>query len=191
MVPRIGVVIGSTRPGRVGPQVAAWVLAQASGRPDATFELVDVADFGLPLLAEPVPAALSHDYVHEHTRRWSDAVAGFDGFVFVTPEHNHSLPASLKNAIDHLYVEWNDKAAGIVGYGVQGGVRAVEHLRQVLAEVRMADARTAVGLSLFDDFVEMRELAPAEHHRRTLERLLDELVPLTQAMASLRNPSLA
>jgi NAD(P)H-dependent FMN reductase len=187
MDPRIGINIGSTRPGRDGPHVARWVHDGASRRRDATFEIVDIASFGLPLLDEPVPAALSSDYVHDHTRRWSETVAGLDGFVFVTPEHNHSVPASLKNAIDFLFVEWNDKAAGFVGYGIQGGTRAVEHLRQILAEVRVADVRTAVALSLFHDFEDMRDLRPAPHHEQTLGRMLDELIAMAGATASLRS----
>ena len=116
-------------------------------------------------------------------------MAGCDGFVFVTPEYNHSVPAALKNAIDYLFVEWNDKAAGFVSYGLHGGVRAVEHLRQILAEVRIADVRTAVALSLFHDFVDMRELKPDGHHTSTLERMLDELVALIAATAALRGDS--
>jgi NAD(P)H-dependent FMN reductase len=186
MLPRIGIVIGSTRPGRVADDVAAWVLERARQRQDATFEVIDLAQLGLPLLDEPAPAALSSAYAHDHTRRWSAVVAGFDGFVFVTPEHNHSVPASLKNAIDYLFVEWNDKAAGFVSYGVHGGVRAVEHLRQILAEVRVADVRTSVALSLFDDFVDMRQFQPRAHHEQTLDRMLDELLVLAQALTPLR-----
>lgn len=187
MVPRIGIVVGSTRPGRVGPDVAAWVDHEAERRRDATFEVVDLATFGLPLLDEPVPAAVSSEYVHDHTRRWAAAVAPLDGFVFVTPEHNHSVPASLKNAIDYLFAEWNDKPAGFVGYGLHGGTRAVEHLRQILAEVRVLGVRTAVALSLFTDFVDMRDFRPAEHHARTLARMLDELVRLCVVAAPLRS----
>jgi NAD(P)H-dependent FMN reductase len=186
MLPRIAIVIGSTRPGRVAADVAGWVLARAGRRQDATFEVVDIAELNLPLLDEPAPAALSSAYVHEHTRRWSAVVAGLVGFVFVSPEHNHSVPASLKNAIDYLFVEWNDKAAGFVSYGVQGGIRAVEHLRQVLAEVRVADVRTSVALSLFEDFVDMRQFRPRAHHEPALDRMLDELVTLARTLTPLR-----
>lgn len=97
-----------------------------------------------------------------------------------------SVPASLKNAIDYLFVEWHDKAAGFVSYGVHGGVRAVEHLRQILAEVRVADARTAVALNLFDDFLEMREFRPRSHHEQVLDRMVDEVVVLVRALRAVR-----
>ncbi|MER5422578.1 NADPH-dependent FMN reductase [Streptosporangium roseum] len=143
---RIAVIVGSTRPGRRGEAVARWV-AEVAGRHaavtagEATVEVVDLAEYGLPLLDEPVPAAFGQ-YRNAHTVRWAATIDSFDGFVFVTPEYNHSVPAALKNAIDFLYAEWNDKAAGFVGYGIQGGIRAVEHLRLTLAEVKIAGVQT-------------------------------------------------
>src|SRR5581483_7951602 len=122
---RIAILVGSTRPGRNGEAVARWVYDRAVQREDATFEVVDIAKQDLPFLDEPAPAALDSDYRMEHTRRWSETIASFDGYVFVTPEYNHSLCGALKNAIDFLYVEWHNKAAGFVGYGLNGGVRAV------------------------------------------------------------------
>lgn len=153
---RIAIIVGSTRPGRRGATVARWVAEVARrqaavGSGDATFEVVDPAEFGLPLLDEPVPAMFG-DYRHAHTRRWAAAIGSFDGFVFVTPEYNHSVPAALKNALDYLYAEWSDKPAGIVGYGVHGATRAVDHLRLMLAELRVAVVPTQVSLSMFDDF---------------------------------------
>ena len=105
---------------------------------DAEFELVDIKDFNLPLLDEPVPPSLGK-YSKQHTKKWAAKIASFDGFVFVTPEYNHGISGALKNAIDFLFAEWNNKAAGFVGYGSAGGVRAVEHLRLVMAEVQVAD----------------------------------------------------
>jgi NAD(P)H-dependent FMN reductase len=183
---RLAVIIGSTRPGRVGEAVARWVHECAQRRGDAEFELVDIEAFGLPLLDEPVPAALSSDYVHDHTRRWSETVAGLDGFVFVTPEHNHSVPASLKNAIDFLYAEWNDKAAGFVGYGSAGGVRAVEHLRLVLAEVQVATVRNQVMLSLREDFEDYRAFKPREFHEQALGQVFDQVIAWAGALRPLR-----
>jgi len=122
---KIAVIIGSTRPGRVGVSVAKWVYEQAKQRADAEFELVDIKDFNLPLLDEPVPPSLGQ-YSKEHTKNWAAKINSFDGYVFVTPEYNHSIPGALKNAIDFVYREWNNKAAG---FGSAGGVRAVEHLR--------------------------------------------------------------
>jgi NAD(P)H-dependent FMN reductase len=184
---RLGVVVGSTRPGRRGAAVAAWAtqVAAAHLRGVAVgLRTLDLAAFGLPLLDEPVPAAFG-EYARPHTRRWAEAVAACDGFLLVTPEYNHSLPAALKNALDFLYAEWHDKAAGVVGYGVAGGVRAIEHLRQVLGELRVADVRTAVTLSLTADFTG-DAFTPRAHQPAQVRRLADEVVAWSRALQSLR-----
>jgi len=161
------------------------VHALAARRTDAQYELVDIADFDLPLLDEPVPPSQGK-YSKPHTLAWAAKVAGFDGFVFVTPEYNHSTSAALKNALDFLYAEWNDKAAGFVGYGSEGGTRAVEHLRQIVAELRMASVRPQVMLSLRDDFVDYTAFKPRAHHEKALAALLDDVVAWSGAMATLR-----
>src|SRR3984893_10404265 len=148
---RIGVIIGSTRPGRNGEAVAKWGYEIAQKRNAAEFELVDIKDFNLPLLDEPVPPSLGQ-YTKEHTKAWAAKIDSFDAYVFVTPEYNHGTSGALKNAIDFLFKEWNNKAAGFVSYGGAGGARAVEHLRLILAEVQMATVRNQVLLSLFTDF---------------------------------------
>ncbi|GAA2599741.1 NAD(P)H-dependent oxidoreductase [Dactylosporangium fulvum] len=182
---RIGIIIGSTRPGRRGPAVGRWVHQVAvTDRPAVTFEILDLADFGLPLLDEPCPAAMGQ-YRYPHTHAWANAVARCDGFVFVTPEYNHSTSAAMKNAIDYLFAEWHDKAAGFVSYGVTGGWRATEALRLILAEVRVAGVRTAVGLSLFTDF-SASGLTPAPHQRATLQTMLDELLTWSSALSRVR-----
>ena len=134
---KIAIIIGSTRPGRNGEAVAKWVYETAQKRTDAEFELVDIKDFNLPLLDEPVPPIMGQ-YSKPHTKTWAAKIGSFDAYVFVTPEYNHGISGALKNAIDFLFAEWNNKAAGFVSYGGVSGVRAVEHLRLVLAEVRMA-----------------------------------------------------
>jgi NAD(P)H-dependent FMN reductase len=183
---RIGIVVGSTRPGRKAATVAAWVYEHSQERSDATFELVDLADYDLPLLDEPVPPSLG-DYRGEHTRRWADTVARFDGFVFVTPEYNHGPPAALKNALDYLFAEWNDKASGFVGYGSAGGTRAVEQLRLAMGELRVADVRSQVSLSLFDDFEDMQTFAaPRPHQVGAVRALLDDVTSWSRAMRSVR-----
>jgi NAD(P)H-dependent FMN reductase len=181
----IGVIVGSTRPGRRALEVADWVLDVAGMRGDAVFELVDIAGFGLPLLDEPAPPMLGQ-YTQPHARAWSARIARFDGYVFVTPEYNHGIPGALKNAIDFLYREWNDKAAGFVGYGSAGGVRAVEQLRLVAAELRMATVRDAVALSLHTDFADFTTFNPAERHEQTLDTMLDQLVQWSSALKPLR-----
>ena len=131
---RIAIILGSTRPGRKGEVVAEWVYGIAQKRSDANFELVDVKDFNLPLLDEPMSPIMGQ-YTHQHTKDWSAKIASFDAYVFVTPEYNHGTSGALKNAIDFLFAEWNNKAAGFVSYGGVSGARAVEQLRLVLAEV--------------------------------------------------------
>lgn len=182
---RIGIIIGSTRPGRVGDQVARWVLEHASARTDAEFELVDLADFALPHLDESVPPSLGQ-YAKEHTRAWADKVASFDGYIFVTPEYNHSTSGALKNAIDFVYGEWNNKAAGLVSYGAAGGTRAAEHLRLILGELQVADVRQQVSFSLMTDFEQYTTFAPAGYHEGTLATQLDQLVPWAAALRSVR-----
>ena len=137
---RIGIILGSTRPNRLSEQVASWVYENATQRGDAEFELIDLRDFPLPHLDEPLPPSLGQ-YQGDHTKDWAAKIASFDGFVIVTPEYNHGTSGVLKNAIDYLYAEWNNKAVGFVSYGSVGGARAVEHLRLVAGEVQMADVR--------------------------------------------------
>ncbi|MDT7788054.1 MAG: hypothetical protein QOF58_6473 [Pseudonocardiales bacterium] len=175
---RIAVILGSTRPGRRSEAVAQWVVNVAGLRTDASFELVDLAEVGLPLLDEPVPAIFG-EYAHAHTRAWAAIVGSYDGFVFVTPEYNHSFSAALKNALDYLYAEWNDKAAGFVGLGGNGGLRAVEQLRLVLAELKVATVRTQVALG-------RGELQGGLQQDEQLNAMLDELVAWASALRSLR-----
>ncbi|TMR98935.1 NADPH-dependent FMN reductase [Nonomuraea basaltis] len=193
---RIAIVVGSTRPSRRTEVAARWVAEVAARHPavasgQAAFELVDLADYGLPVLDEPAPA-LFGDYRNEHTARWARTVGSFDGFVFVTPEYNHSVPASLKNAIDFLYAEWNNKAAGFVSHGVHGGTRAVEHLRLSMTELQVANVRTQVALSAFTDFeindpTEPGVIAPGPHQEPTLMELLDEVIAWARALKPLRD----
>jgi len=143
---RIAIIVGSTRPARKGLDVAKWVHGLASQRSTAEYELVDLIDYQLPLLDEPVPPAMQKSPTQEHTRRWAAKVASFDGYVFVTPEYNHGPPASLKNAMDFLYKEWCNKSAGFVGYGAVGGARSVEMLRAICSNLELADVRSAVSL---------------------------------------------
>lgn len=182
---RIAIVVGSTRPNRVAPQVADWVLELAKKRGDATYEVVDIADFDLPVLDEPLPPSLGK-YEHGHTKRWSETVASFDGFVFITPEYNHSISGALKNAIDFIYHEWTNKAAGFVSYGSTGGVRAVEHMRGVMAEIQIADVRAHVSMSLFTDFENFSVFKPDPKHEQQLSLLFDQLTAWSRAMKGVR-----
>jgi NAD(P)H-dependent FMN reductase len=187
---RIGIILGSTRPNRNGEQVARWVLQQASQRDDAQFELVDLLDYPLPHLDEPMSPSFGQ-YQHEHTKAWAAKVASFDGFVMVTPEYNHSTSGVLKNAIDYLYAEWANKAVGFVSYGGSGGARAVEHLRLVCGELQMADVRQQVALSLATEFENYRVFRPAPHNEAALRTMLDQVIAWSTALAPLRAPKAA
>ena len=182
---RIGIILGSTRPNRNGEQVARWVYEIAARRDDAEFELVDLRDYPLPHLDEPLPPSMGQ-YQNEHTRQWADKIASFDGFVFVTPEYNHSTSGVLKNAIDYLYAEWNNKAVGFVSYGGVGGARAAEHLRLVAGELQMADVRQQVALSLLTEFENFSVFKPGDYNRAALDTLLDQVVAWSTALAPLR-----
>ena len=185
---RIGIILGSTRPNRNGEQVARWVYDIAAGRTDAEFELVDLRDYPLPHLDEPLPPSLGQ-YQNEHTKQWADKIASFDGFVFVTPEYNHSTSGVLKNAIDYLFAEWNNKAVGFVSYGSVGGARAAEHLRLIAGELQMADVRQQVALSLLTEFENFSVFQPGDYNRAALNTLLDQVIAWSTALAPLRQPA--
>ena len=182
---KIGIILGSTRPGRRGEAVAKWTYEIASQRTDAEFEFIDLLDHDLPHLDEPMPPTMGQ-YAHDHTKAWAATIAALDGFVFVTPEYNHSTSGVLKNAIDYLYGEWNNKAAGFVSYGSVGGARAVEHLRLIMGELQVADVRQQVSLSMFTDFEQFTVFKPADHHAAFLHTMLDQLVAWSTALAPLR-----
>ena len=182
---KIGIIIGSTRPGRNAAQVAKWYYEVAKKRTDAEFELVDIADYNLPLLDEDVPAGYNQ-YSQEHTKKWAAKIGEFDGFIMVTPEYNHSTSGALKNALDYLALEWNNKAVGFVSYGSAMGVRAVEHLRQIVGELQMADIRQQVMFSLFTDFENFSVFKPGEGKEDSVNEQLDQLLPWANALKTVR-----
>ncbi len=172
---KIAVIVGSTRPGRSGKKIAEWYMDQIKNTKGAEFELIDLNDVNLPLLDEPVPPS-QKQYSQEHTKQWSERISGFDGYVWVTAEYNHSVPGALKNAIDYLYHEWVRKPVALVSYGSMGGVRAAEHLRQIAGELQMADIRPAVMImepwAAFDDDGKMRPEAVIGEPAAQVEDLL-------------------
>jgi NAD(P)H-dependent FMN reductase len=161
-------------------------MDEARRRTDAGCELVDLADYPLPHLDEPLPPSMGQ-YQNEHTRQWAATIGRFDGYIFVTPEYNHGTSGVLKNAIDFLYGEWNNKAMGVVSYGAAGGVRAAEHLRLVAGELQMADVRTNVTLSFFTDFENFTEFTPGAHQAQVLATLFGQVIAWSQALAPLRH----
>jgi NAD(P)H-dependent FMN reductase len=186
MAIKIAIILGSTHPGRNGEAVARWVYEIAKKRIDAEFEYVDIKDFNLPLLDEPVPPSQGQ-YSKEHTQVWSAKIDSFDGYIFVTAEYNHGIPGALKNGIDYLYKEWNNKAAGFVGYGSAGGVRAVEQLRLVMAELQVADVRAQVAVSIITEFEDFRIFKPASYQEKLVNNMLDQVISWGRALKLVRN----
>jgi NAD(P)H-dependent FMN reductase len=154
-------------------------------RTDASFGFLDVADFDLPLLDEPRPPSRGQ-YSRSHTKSWSQAVGRFDGYIIVTGEYNHSIPAALKNALDYLYMEWNNKSAAFVSYGSAGGTRAVEHLRAVAGELQLADVRAQVALNLATEFENYRTFKPSEAAEKGLLVVFDQVIAWAGALKVLR-----
>ncbi|WP_431035028.1 NADPH-dependent FMN reductase [Streptomyces sp. P6-2-1] len=183
---KIAIILGTTRTGRAGERVARWVLASARRREDAEYELIDLAEVDLPQIDEPFPPAMGR-YTHPCTQQWARTVAAYDGYVIVTPEYNHSFPGVLKNALDRVHAEWNNKAVGLVSYGIDGGVRAVEALRPVLAALQLADVAAQVTLNLRTDFAGFGAgFTPGEHQAPALATLLDQVLTWTDALAPVR-----
>ncbi|WP_026695445.1 NADPH-dependent FMN reductase [Peribacillus kribbensis] len=175
----IGIILGSTRQGRVSPQVGNWLKDIADKRGDANYEIVDLADFKLSFLGEGTgeePALTA----------WTDKLSSLDGFVFVAAEYNHSITGVLKNALDSARDQWHNKAAGIVSYGSTGGARAAEHLRGILGELEVADVRVHPTLSLFTDFENFSTFKPAELHLTNVNLMLDQVVAWSGALKTLR-----
>ena len=175
----IGIILGSTREGRLSPQVGNWVKELADQRGDANYTIIDIADYKLPLLGENGNDASG-------AAAWSEAISKQDGFVFITQEYNHSITGSLKNALDYLRAEWNNKAAGIVSYGSVGGARAAEHLRGILGELSVADVRVHPALSLFTDFENGAELKAAPVQADSVNQMLDQVIPWATALKTIR-----
>lgn len=185
-MPKVHVITGSTRPGRVNLSIAKWVAEQAAKRDDLEIELVDIVDFSLPMLDEPAPPMMGN-YQNEHTKTWAAKVAEADGFIFVTPEYNHSMSAAQKNAIDFLYAEWNNKAAGIVSYGFASGLRAAEHLRQVLGNLQIATVQSQVAIHLPAYFENYTEFKPTQTLETELTGTLDQVVSWANALKTVRS----
>jgi len=181
---KVGIVIGSVREGRNAASVAKWIYDFANKRNDSntTYELVDLGDYNLPLLGEETNQADAEAQI----KAWSDKMASFDAYVFVTPEYNHATGGALKNATDYLKPEVANKVAGLVGYGSLGGARAHENMRLIFGELSVADVRTAVTFSLMTDFENMSEFKPADYHAANANQMLDEVLSWGRAFKQMR-----
>lgn len=180
---KVAIVSGSVRQGRNAEAVSKWVFDFAVNRNDEAveYEIVDLADYKLPFLgAEATDAELAA------VKAWSEKMASFDGYVFVTPEYNHAIGGALKNALDFLNAELNNKAAGFVGYGSLGGTRAHENMRLILGELQVADVRTALTFSLMSDFENMSVFKPADFHAANANGLLDQVISWSRALKTVR-----
>jgi NAD(P)H-dependent FMN reductase len=175
----IGIILGSTRQGRVSPQVGEWVKGIAAQRGDANYEIVDIADFQLPFLG-------TTDGTEPGIAAWNEKLTSLDGFVFIVQEYNHSITGALKNALDFAREAWNNKAAGIVSYGSTGGARAAEHLRGIMGELMIADVRVHPTLSLFTDFENFTTFKPSELHLKNVNDMLDQVIAWSGALKTLR-----
>ncbi|MEH7085646.1 NADPH-dependent FMN reductase [Neobacillus drentensis] len=175
----IGIILGSTRKGRVSPQVGEWVKGIADKRGDANYEIVDISDFQLPFLG-------TTDGTEPGIAAWNKKLFSLDGFVFIVQEYNHSITGALKNALDFAREAWNNKAAGIVSYGGTGGARAAEHLRGICAELLIADVKVHPTLSLFTDFENFTTFKPAGLHLKNVNLMLDQVLAWSGALKTLR-----
>lgn len=189
-MPSLIIIIGSTRPGRVGLPVAQWFAQRAQDHGGFDIEIVDLAELHLPLLDEPMHPRL-RQYTQPHTRRWSEMVDGADAFVLVTSEYNHGYPAPLKNAIDYLNQEWTYKPVGFVTYGgVAAGTRAMQQLKTVVAALKMVAVPEAVNIPFVAQFIgEDGEVHANEIMDQAVDLMLDELLRVQEALAPLRAPT--
>lgn len=186
--PKIAAVVTSTRPTRHGPVLGRWVHSELTGRGDLDLTVVDLAAVALPLLDEPHPPA-DRNYTKDHTKNWSDIVDGADGFIFITPEYNRSMPASLKNALDFLFWEWQYKPVGFVSYsgGVSGGTRAVEMTKQVVTTLGMLPVPEMVNLPRIDSLIDRTIFDPPGGAAAMLHALADKLSLYVEASHVLRS----
>jgi NAD(P)H-dependent FMN reductase len=185
---KIKILAGSSRPGRFNIQPATWIYEIAKKRTDIEVELVDLAELNLPFLDEPVPPSLNQ-YSKDYTKKWSERIAETDGFIFVTPEYNHSFSPVLKNAIDYLYWEWNFKPVSYVSYGsLAGGARAVEHLRGVAGETKMYDLREQILLpNYWENMSKEGKYQFTEQQITLANQILDNLTFWATTMKEARN----
>ena len=180
----IAIIPGTSRPQALNPQIVNWVEQQLASNGDVRAEVVDFGSFDLPLLDEVIPAGAKM-YANDHTKAWGAKLEEFDAFIFVTPEYNHSISGSLKNALDFVATEFNHKVAGIVNYGADKGVCAAEHLRHILANYKLAVVRDQASFSIFTDVAD-GTFAPTEVSTAPFASMVDDIVAWGEALKSVR-----
>ena len=185
---KLKVIIASTRPGRLGLPIGEWFYNYAKNN-DNNFEieLIDLLKITLPFLDEPNHPMLKK-YQHKHTKVWSNIIADSDAFVFVVPEYNYAPPATLINALDYLYHEWNYKAAGFVSYGgISGGLRSVQMLKQILTTLKIVPIVEAVTIpGIREHYDEQKNFRSDSKHEQAASTMLKELYCWTEALSNLR-----
>jgi NAD(P)H-dependent FMN reductase len=173
----IGLVLASTREGRMGERVARWVERAAALREELSLQWIDLGEWVFPFYWHPITTKIAEQsYSDERERAWVELVGRMDGFIIVTPEYNHGYPAGLKNALDYAYAGWNRKPVAFVSYGgASGGIRAVQQLRQVVVELQMAPVRAEVNIPFVNRALDERGEPKEEFHRKRLDILLTEI----------------
>lgn len=182
----IAIIIGSVRPNRVGPAVAEWFHGAVKDTKDVNFDVIDLKEVNLPMLDEGMPAMMGQ-YANDHTKKWSETIKKYDGYVLVVSEYNHGYAASLKNALDYLYAEWNKKPVAFVSYGASGGMRAVQQLRTVVINLGMAPLSAHLWINLYSGGLDKDgKVVPEAVQGGSTEKFVAELIWWAQALKTAR-----
>lgn len=184
---KIQVIIGSTREGRFGDKVAQWIFDTLKQKPDVEAELIDLRDWPLPFFNEAVSPSMNEGkYANELAAKWAQKIGEADGYIMITPEYNHGYSAVLKNAIDYVYKEWNNKPVAFVGYGSVGGARAIEQLREVAVELQMTPIRNGVYIPGYWSYLDESGNLKTEQFQKAADSTIDQLIWWAQALKSAR-----
>ena len=185
---KIQVIIGSTRQNRFGDKPAKWIMEELKKKENFKAELIDLRDYQLPFFNEPMsPATSKGNYTNEAAKKWAQKVAEADGYIMVTPEYNHGYSAVLKNALDYVYAEWNNKPVAFVAYGSMGGARAVEQLRGVAVELQMAQIRAAVHIPAFWTLLDGKGNLKTETLQKAADTMFQQLEWWSTALKAARS----
>ena len=187
MKTKIQIILGSTRPNRFSEKPANWIKNLLAMRPDVDVELIDLRDYPLPFFNETVSPSMNKGvYTLDLAKQWANKIGEADGYIIVTPEYNHGYPAVLKNALDYVYAEWNNKPVGFVSYGSVGGARVVEQLREVAVELRLVPVRTSVNLTNFWTLLDEKGNLDASTFEKNGHDLIDQVLWYAQVLKKAR-----